>query len=104
MEATVTSNNHPQRQDVTTGESAIINDASVHKEAELNASGNSNTSEDDKRFLVLDLRVHLNDTYEAFAKDIIDDQARRRRFKKVGLWSLQLAAQAFFMGLAGNLA
>lgn len=34
----------------------------------------------------------------------MDDQARMRRFKKVGLWSLQLAAQAIFMGMAGNLA
>lgn len=43
-------------------------------------------------------------TYEAFAKDISDNQAQARRFKKVGLWSLQLFVQAFFMGLAGNLA
>ena len=44
------------------------------------------------------------ETYQAFAKDVTDDQARMRRFKKVGLWSLQLAVQAFFMGLAGNFA
>ena len=43
-------------------------------------------------------------TYQAFAKDVTDDQARLRRIKKVGLWSLQLAVQAFFMGLAGNFA
>ena len=43
-------------------------------------------------------------TYTAFAKDVTDDQARIRRFKKVGLWSLQLAIQAFFMGLAGSYA
>ena len=43
-------------------------------------------------------------TYQAFAQDVTDDQARLRRFKKVGLWSLQLAVQAFFMGLAGNFA
>ncbi|KAI5304387.1 Mitochondrial distribution and morphology protein 31, mitochondrial precursor [Ascosphaera pollenicola] len=42
------------------------------------------------------------ETYEAFARDVMDDQARRRRFKKVGLWSLQLAAQAIFMGMAGT--
>ena len=42
------------------------------------------------------------ETYTAFATDVADDHARLRRFKKVGLWSLQLAAQAFFMGLAGN--
>ena len=47
--------------------------------------------------------THLQ-TYTAFAKDVTDDQARIRRFKKVGLWSLQLAIQAFFMGLAGNYA
>ncbi len=43
-------------------------------------------------------------TYEAFARDVVDEQARRRRFKKVGLWSLQLAVQALFMGMAGNIA
>ena len=44
------------------------------------------------------------ETYEAFAKDVTDEQARLRRLKKVGLWSLQLAAQAIFMGLAGSIA
>ncbi|KAL9021617.1 MAG: hypothetical protein Q9185_001152 [Variospora sp. 1 TL-2023] len=44
------------------------------------------------------------ETYEAFAKDVKDDQARLRRFKKVGLWSLQIAVQALFMGMAGGLA
>jgi distribution and morphology protein 31 len=43
-------------------------------------------------------------TYKAFAQDVTDDQARLRRFRKVGLWSLQLAIQALFMGLAGNIA
>lgn len=43
-------------------------------------------------------------TYKAFAQDVKDDQARLRRFRKVGLWSLQLAIQALFMGLAGNIA
>ncbi|KAJ5736676.1 uncharacterized protein N7483_001801 [Penicillium malachiteum] len=43
-------------------------------------------------------------TYDAFARDVVDDQARMRRFKKVGFWSLQLAAQALFMGMAGNIA
>jgi distribution and morphology protein 31 len=33
----------------------------------------------------------------------MDDQARKRRFKKVGFWSLQLAAQAIFLGMAGNI-
>jgi distribution and morphology protein 31 len=37
-------------------------------------------------------------------RDIADDQARMRRIKKVGLWSLQLAVQALFMGMAGNIA
>ena len=118
--------------------------------------------EEDKRFLVMDLRVHLNDVravvplftrdlsyvnnalirpivayinsrrtfipincrvvkhasdfdgswtvfdsglmddlsaevYGAFARDVVDEQARMRRFKQVGLWSLQLAVQAIFM-------
>ncbi|KAI9668181.1 MAG: Mitochondrial distribution and morphology protein 31, mitochondrial precursor [Bathelium mastoideum] len=44
------------------------------------------------------------ETYDAFARDIMDDQARSRRIKKVGLWTLQLAAQALFLGLAGHLA
>ncbi|KAF2237551.1 mitochondrial distribution and morphology protein family 31/32 [Viridothelium virens] len=44
------------------------------------------------------------ETYDAFAHDIMDNQARTRRIKKVGLWTLQLAAQALFIGLAGHLA
>ena len=44
------------------------------------------------------------EVYTAIVKDIHDDEARIRRFKKVGLWSLQLAVQALFMGLAGTLA
>ena len=43
-------------------------------------------------------------TYEAFARDIADEQARRRRIKKVGIWSLQVAVQALLMGLATNVA
>ncbi|OCL07220.1 hypothetical protein AOQ84DRAFT_389654 [Glonium stellatum] len=43
--------------------------------------------------------------YDAFARDVLDDHtARKRRFKKVGIWTLQLAAQALFLGLAGNIA
>ncbi|KAL1595905.1 Mitochondrial distribution and morphology protein 31, mitochondrial precursor [Paraconiothyrium brasiliense] len=127
-------------------------------------------SEDDKRFVIMDVRVHLNDVraavplftkdisyvnnalvrpivayintrktfipvncrvvkrasefdgswtiydsglmddisremYDAFARDITDDNtARKRRIKKVGIWTLQLAAQALFLGLAGNIA
>ncbi|KAK7510635.1 mitochondrion biogenesis protein [Phyllosticta citriasiana] len=45
------------------------------------------------------------EVYEAFVRDINDDhQTRKRRFKKVGIWTLQLAAQALFIGLAGNIA
>lgn len=44
------------------------------------------------------------ETYEAFAKDVVDSQARMRRLKKVGVWSLSLAVQALFMGMAGNIA
>lgn len=43
-------------------------------------------------------------TYRAFEKDIMDDRARLRRFRKVGLWSLQIAFQALFLGLAGGFA
>ena len=53
---------------------------------------------------MLRVRANSKQTYQAFAKDVMDDQARLRRFKKVGLWSLQLAVQAFFMGLAGSFA
>ncbi|KAF2645983.1 hypothetical protein P280DRAFT_133652 [Massarina eburnea CBS 473.64] len=43
--------------------------------------------------------------YTAFARDVLDDNvARKRRIKKVGIWTLQLAAQALFLGLAGNIA
>ncbi|KAI9884962.1 MAG: pre-rRNA-processing protein pno1 [Watsoniomyces obsoletus] len=44
------------------------------------------------------------ETYEAFARDIVDEHARRRRLKKVGIWSLQVAVQALFKGLATNVA
>ena len=37
------------------------------------------------------------ESYDAFSRDVTDDQARMRRFKKVGLWSLQLAVQAIFL-------
>ena len=163
MEATVTSNrymnileNHPQTQGLNTPE---------HKAA----YAEKRARDDDKRFLVMDLRVHLNDvkaavplftrdlsymnqalirpivayinsqktfipincrivkrasefdgswtifdsglmedlsaeTYEAFAKDVVDTQQRMRRLKKVGFWSISLAIQALFMGMAGNIA
>lgn len=56
--------------------------------------------------VVLCLPNFANDkqVYDAFAHDVVDEQARKRRFKKVGFWSLQLAAQAIFMGMAGNIA
>ncbi|KAL8849270.1 MAG: hypothetical protein Q9221_005740 [Calogaya cf. arnoldii] len=165
MEATVTANRQPAHSQRST---IAGNDGSSASLPSLENTS-STTSEDDKRFLVMDLRVHLNDvraavplfnkdlsyvnnalirpivayinsrrtfipincrvvkrasefdgswtifdsglmddlsaeTYEAFAKDVVDDQARMRRFKKVGLWSLQVAVQALFMGMAGGLA
>jgi len=39
--------------------------------------------------------------YEAFARSVVDQEARRRRIKKVGLWSLQLGAQVLLMSLQG---
>lgn len=42
------------------------------------------------------------ETYDAFARDIEDQQSRVRRFKKVGFWTLSLAIHALFMGMAGN--
>ena len=162
MEATVTAAQYPARNEDSTTIVNVESDTPVPVTVKRQ-------SEDDKRFLVMDLRVHLNDvraavplfssnlsyvnnalirpivayinsrrtfipihcrvvkrasefdgswtifdsglmddlsaeTYEAFAKDVKDDQARMRRFKKVGLWSLQVAVQALFMGMAGGLA
>jgi distribution and morphology protein 31 len=159
MEATVTSNRYmhilenARTADLNTPEARASYAERIKKD-------------DDKRFLVMDLRVHLNDvkaavplfthdlsyinqalirpivayinsqktfipincrivkrasefdgswtiydsglmedlsaeTYEAFAKDVVDTQARMRRLKKVGFWSLSLAIQALFMGMAG---
>ncbi|KAG6002356.1 hypothetical protein E4U21_003149 [Claviceps maximensis] len=42
------------------------------------------------------------ETYDAFAKDVEDQQSRVRRFKKVGFWTLSIAVHALFMGMAGN--
>lgn len=39
--------------------------------------------------------------YEAFARSVVDQETRRRRIKKVGLWSLQLGAQLLLMSLEG---
>ncbi|KAI9373335.1 mitochondrial distribution and morphology proteins-domain-containing protein [Aspergillus egyptiacus] len=152
LEATVTSNRYDE-------------DSIAHESPHTDEAG----SRDDRRFLVTDLRLHLNNVravvpiftrdlsyinnalirpivayinsrrtfipvncrlvkrvrdfdgswttfdsglmddlsaavYDAFARDVVDEQARKRRFKKVGFWSLQLAAQAIFMGMAGNIA
>ncbi|KAL8795769.1 MAG: hypothetical protein Q9195_001821 [Heterodermia aff. obscurata] len=164
LEATVTSSQRQQQRD---GNTVIDNEGENEiQPASLESAAASN---DDKRFLVMDLRVHLNDvraavpiftrdlsyvnnalirpivayinsrkafipihcrvvkrasefdgswtifdsglmddlsaeTYQAFAKDVTDNQAQLRRFKKVGLWSLQLFVQALFLGMTGNLA
>lgn len=37
--------------------------------------------------------------YDAFVKSIADDEIRSRRMRKVGVWSLQFAAQLFLLGL-----
>ncbi|KAJ9626283.1 Mitochondrial distribution and morphology protein 31, mitochondrial precursor [Taxawa tesnikishii (nom. ined.)] len=157
MEATVTSHGYLH----TTHQ----HDTSDHHEKEEPHAAHQPINDDDNRFLVMDLRIHLNDvraavplftrdisyvsnalvrpivayinskrafipvncrvvkcvsefdgswtifdsglmgdlsreTYEAFARDIVDDQARVRRLKKVGIWTIQLAAQALFIGLA----
>lgn len=42
--------------------------------------------------------------YEAFARDVTDRDARLRRFKKVGIWSVSLALQAIFMTMSGSVA
>ncbi|BFZ62767.1 Mitochondrial distribution and morphology protein 31, mitochondrial precursor [Saitoella coloradoensis] len=39
------------------------------------------------------------EVYDAFAQSVTDDQARRRRIKKIGLWSLQLGAQLLMLAL-----
>ncbi|KAH6610947.1 hypothetical protein Trco_000967 [Trichoderma cornu-damae] len=135
--------------------------------SEKKAQRRANESEEDRRLLIMDLRIHLNDvkaavplftpdlsyvnqalvrpivayinakktyipissriikplgdfdgswtvfdcgllddasaeTYEAFAKDVEDQQSRVRRFRKVGFWTLSLAIHALFMGMAGN--
>ena len=69
MEATVTSNRHSQKGRESTG----INVINAHKGDELTTSTDSGSPDDDKRFLVMDLRVHLNDIRAAvpiFTKDL----------------------------------
>ncbi|KAF2740353.1 hypothetical protein EJ04DRAFT_482300 [Polyplosphaeria fusca] len=160
MEATVTSTSQKHFLDDTRKAEADTNDESKQ----------DSKDEQDNRFLIMDIRVHLNDVraavpiftkdisyvnnalvrpivayinskktfipvncrvvkkanefdgswtifdsglmddlsremYDAFAQDVMfDNTARKRRIKKVGIWTLQLAAQALFLGLAGNIA
>lgn len=42
------------------------------------------------------------ETYCAFARTVVDRQARRRRFRKVGLWTLQLLVQGLLMAMTGQ--
>jgi mitochondrial distribution and morphology protein 31 len=44
------------------------------------------------------------ETYEAFVRNVADEDVRRRRMRKVGLWSLQMVAQLLALAMAGNLA
>ena len=63
------------------------------------------TSDFDGSWTIFDCGL-MNDmsaeTYEAFARDVEDQQSRVRRFRKVGFWTLSLAVHALFMGMAGN--
>lgn len=42
------------------------------------------------------------ETYDAFARDVEDQHNRVRRLRKVGFWTLSMAIQALFMGMAGS--
>ena len=69
IEATVASNRHLQKKRAL--ETAV--NENIRGEGELEASANHIPLDDDKRFLVLDLRVHLNDVRAAvpiFTKDL----------------------------------
>ena len=69
VEATVTPTRYLQKGQ----ESISINDISLHKDDALATSTVSGSSNDDKRFLVMDLRVHLHDIRAAvpiFTKDL----------------------------------
>ncbi|KAL5428783.1 hypothetical protein PMIN06_012787 [Paraphaeosphaeria minitans] len=166
VEATVTQNHNRHYSD----HAAHGFDEHHHQPGPHEKESKGEASEDDKRFVIMDVRVHLNDVraavplftrdisyvnnafvrpivayintrktfipvncrvvkrasefdgswtvydsglmddvsremYDAFARDIEGDStARKRRIKKVGIWTLQLAAQALFLGLAGNIA
>ena len=69
MEATVTSNRHKQ----TGRESVTIDNDNVNNPSQELQPITRKTSDDDKRFLVMNLRVHLNDVRAAvpiFTKDL----------------------------------
>ena len=54
---------------------------------------------------LVDHKLMSSKMYDAFAQDVSSNNTtRKRRMKKVGIWTLQLAAQALFLGLAGNIA
>lgn len=68
MEATVTSSRHLHKD-----ENADIINNEIPSEGQSTASISPNASDDDRRFLVMDLRVHLNDIRAAvpiFTKDL----------------------------------
>ncbi|KAK3292197.1 uncharacterized protein B0H64DRAFT_329235 [Chaetomium fimeti] len=43
------------------------------------------------------------EVYSAFARDVVDQQSRVRRFKRVGLWTVSLVVHALLAGVAGDL-
>jgi len=166
VEATVTTNSIPELKNLDS-DTLVISGNESSGQATNTLSGES---EDQNRFLIMDLRINLNDVragvpiftrsisyvnnalirpivayinsrrafipvscrvvkrksefdgswtlvdsgmledmnkemYDAFVRNIVDDaDARRRRIKKVGIWTIQLAAQALFIGMAGNFA
>jgi distribution and morphology protein 31 len=44
------------------------------------------------------------EVYDAFARDVSDDERRGKRMRKVGRWVVELVVEALFVGLAGQLA
>ncbi len=43
------------------------------------------------------------EVYAAFARDVVDQQTRVRRLKKVGFWTLSMVVHALLAGVAGDL-
>ncbi len=43
------------------------------------------------------------EVYAAFAHDVVDQQLRVRRLKKVGFWTLSMVVHALLAGVAGDL-